>query len=210
MSIAIVGSPDSARALGIRLGIEEAQRTAELIGFHLDVHTASSEATTPADVVIVASDDATPPANTPASSLLDISTHDDACSPDGRLLVLPSGAERAALASAAGSDIVAWHPSLYRYGAEQLNRRFVQRFGEPMDEAAWSGWFAVKAAVELALARRDSGGVSARPPGFDGHKGARLTFDDSGRLGQPLYRVAGEAVEEIAMSEVLQARPACE
>lgn len=78
---------------------------------------------------------------------------------------------------------VAWHPSLRRYGAAQLNERFQARTGRGMDEDAWYGWIAVKLALESALRGRPLG--EART---DGHKGEPLEFRD-GRLHQPLYVV---------------------
>jgi hypothetical protein len=74
-----------------------------------------------------------------------------------------------------------WHAALERYGAAQLNQRFEQRFGAPMDAAAWIGWMLVKIAVESALRSMHIADGS-----YDGHKGAPLTFDDDGQLVQPL------------------------
>jgi ABC-type branched-subunit amino acid transport system substrate-binding protein len=85
-----------------------------------------------------------------------------------------------------------WHPSLERFGATQLNQRYRERFGSPMDSLAWASWFAVKAAAETALRNAvERIGTS----GFDGHKGVRLRFrPDDHVLRQPLYVVAGERV----------------
>lgn len=85
-----------------------------------------------------------------------------------------------------------WHPSLERFGAEQLNQRYRERFGGPMDSLAWASWFAVKATAEAAL----RGAVERiATSGFDGHKGIRLRFrPDDHVLRQPLYVVAGERV----------------
>ncbi|HYG65183.1 MAG TPA: ABC transporter substrate-binding protein [Thermoanaerobaculia bacterium] len=103
---------------------------------------------------------------------------------------------------AAGSRGMEWHHSLSRFGAEQLNQRFESSFGKPMDSMAWMGWMAVRIPVELAL--RHPSATKAELPErlkamrFDGHKGARLEFDPSHHLRQPLYRVEGDkAVEEV-------------
>lgn len=91
-----------------------------------------------------------------------------------------------------GSQAVDWHAGLKRFGAEQLNVRFQERFGASMDSLAWASWLAVKAVAELAL-RNPGSGRSELPArmesfGFDGHKGERLRFRrEDHQLEQPLY-----------------------
>ena len=80
---------------------------------------------------------------------------------------------------------LAWHPSLRRYGAGELNERFMSATGVPMDEDAWFGWIAVKLVVESALRNAPLGAVR-----LDGHKGTLLRFDEHRVLRQPLYVVA--------------------
>jgi len=89
-----------------------------------------------------------------------------------------------------------WHPSLERFGGEQLNQRYRRRFGEPMDSDAWAGWVAVKIAAEAALraqattAAALAGALTNSSAQFDGHKGHPLTFHPvSHELLQPLYVV---------------------
>lgn len=86
-----------------------------------------------------------------------------------------------------------WHPGLRRYGAAQLNERFLSRFGAGPDPAAWASWMAVKVLAEASL---ESGETDApvlvdrlESPGtrFDGHKGEPLRFDSVHQLLQPLY-----------------------
>jgi hypothetical protein len=79
---------------------------------------------------------------------------------------------------------VEWHPGLTRYGAEQLNARFLERFDQPMDAAAWISWMLVKIAADAQL--RGVGIASGR---FDGHKGTPLAFGDDRHLVQPLCLV---------------------
>jgi hypothetical protein len=83
-------------------------------------------------------------------------------------------------------DAVEWHPQLSKYGAEQLNDRFVRRFGSAMDAPAWVGWMLVKVAVEASLRS-----VPVRDGLFDGHKGTALRFGSDGHLIQPLCIVSG-------------------
>ena len=101
---------------------------------------------------------------------------------------------------AAPEGTFAWSPSLKRFGADTLNKRYRDRYNASMSSAAWCGWFAVKCAWEAALRSRaaDGGTLIAyleRPTArFDGHKGSPLHFDASHRLVQPLYDGAGEDI----------------
>jgi hypothetical protein len=81
---------------------------------------------------------------------------------------------------------VEWHPSLEKYGAEQLNERYTRRIGRPMDAAAWIAWMLVKVAVDAQLR-----GVTLPAARFDGHKGVPLIFDARRHLRQPLCVVDG-------------------
>ena len=76
---------------------------------------------------------------------------------------------------------VEWHSKLTKYGAEQLNARFLQRFGQPMDAAAWVSWMLVKIAVDAQLRS-----VAPAEGRFDGHKGVPLAFGPDRHLIQPL------------------------
>ena len=85
----------------------------------------------------------------------------------------------------------AWHPSLKKFGAGELNERFQRETKHPMDEAAWLGWVAVKIAAEAALRGQEIGKVR-----IDGHKGVPLKFDAQGDLIQPLYVIRSGALVE--------------
>jgi hypothetical protein len=99
-----------------------------------------------------------------------------------------------------GARVAAWHPSLFRYGAEQLNDRYRARFsGTPgMSADAWCGWMAMKILAESALRSRAETNaaliawLSSSRARFDGHKGRALVFDASGQLRQPLYVITPE------------------
>ncbi len=102
-----------------------------------------------------------------------------------------------------------WHPGLARYGASQLNDRFVRSFGEQPGGQDWANWMAVKILWESAL--RMGGGDPAaiveylrEEAEFDGHKGEALRFDpDSHQLTQPLYLITatGELAAEFRGDE---------
>lgn len=96
----------------------------------------------------------------------------------------PNGLPTAAIqhAPATGRIVpVAWHSSLKRYGAAQLNDRFKKETGQEMEEEAWFGWIGVKLLAEAIF--RDQAVADIR---LDGHKGALLRFTE-GVLQQPLY-----------------------
>lgn len=97
-----------------------------------------------------------------------------------------------------GDGPALWHRAVSAEGAAELAERFRRRFAQPMDGAAWAGWFAVKvaAAATLGLDAPDPGTVEgflrSRAASFDGHKGEPLRFHAvERRLIQPAY-VAGE------------------
>lgn len=223
-------SPDSAAAdgaagRGVRFGAEEAAHTARLLGRRLELRVLAADDIPDLAVAVREARSLAVFSLLPAtltdslaaalSPVLFVSPRLPADSlPRSRALasvvhVLPPDSARARLAREAGPGARAtlWHPALERYGAAQLTERYRERFREELSEAAWAGWFAVKAAAETALRARSPGsnglGAALRAPGvgFDGHKGARLRFDPAdGQLHQPLYLVdvQGRVVEEVA------------
>jgi hypothetical protein len=100
------------------------------------------------------------------------------------------------LRSNARGQRLLWHPRLHRFGAGELNERFLRQTGHAMDEDAWLGWIAVKAVVESAL--RKSPLERLR---FDGHKGVPLSFGPDRVLQQPAYRVTNNAGKETVVED---------
>jgi hypothetical protein len=176
-------------ARGAALAAEEARRAAELLGVGLELRAPGEGQ---AAVVGLAA-----PARPPSVLFLTAGAVGPSSPVDSRVFHVASSLRRRreALAGAGkGLRVVDWHPDLVRYGAEQLNQRFLRRFGRPMDEAAWRGWMAVKAAAEAAF-RSPGGDLAAVLPTlrFDGHKGEPLEFDPQDHhLRQPVYRVDGK------------------
>jgi len=175
-------------ATGVRFGVEEAVHTARLVGAEV-VLTVDRDAR--GDVVLGGLDRTTCDALSREAArrpfiYIALGCGGRASDSSWTFHLEPDGG-----AESAGA--VLWHPALERYGAGQLNARFVERFGRPMSAAAWSGWMAVKIALEAALKARASDPRALRkvltaPMRFDGHKGAPLSFDSGHRLAQPLYR----------------------
>lgn len=109
-----------------------------------------------------------------------------------------------------GRAPVLWHDALARYGATQLNQRFLRHTGAHADATMWAGWMAVKVLWQVA---RDANSIDADvlirhlesdSAAFDGHKGEALAFDPSShQLMQPLYPpptgVKGVAVSNTPM-----------
>lgn len=179
----------SAAARGATLAAEEARRAAELLG-------ASFEMGAPGPRTAVVVGLATSVKN-PQAVFLTVGSPGVMAPAQPRTFHVASSPRRRqqVLAGAAqGVDVVDWHPDLVRYGAEQLNQRFRQRFGQPMVEDAWRGWMAVKIAAEAVL-RNPGGDLAAALASlrFDGHKGEPLEFDrQDHHLRQPVYLVDGK------------------
>jgi hypothetical protein len=203
---------------GARFGAEEARRTARLVGadFALDVIPVADAAAASREAVRARRDGAAVIAGglRPAiatslaagvAPLLAIVRREEAeaqvpeawrVSPIAARYAEVLHASRSHLqpGEAASARVVAWHASLSRFGAGELNERFTTDTGASMDEEAWFGWIAMKLVVESALRRRDVG--SGR---LDGHKGVLLRFDEARHLQQPLYLVVRRGGKETAL-----------
>lgn len=51
----------------------------------------------------------------------------------------------------AGYRTLLWEPSLEQYGARELNARYMSRWGEPMDSAAWAAYASIKILFETVM-----------------------------------------------------------
>ena len=217
-----------AAANGMALGAEEAGRVAAMLGRELVVRDGSAQALggDGADVLLGGASGPSRAGLVDAAARSGALWLDVACGASERrapaahvfhVVPGPESLRRAAARASSPGRIVVWHPSLERFGAAQLNARYVARFDEEMVAPAWAGWVAVKIAWESFLraegARGDALAAFLRSPRarFDGHKGRALRFDPATReLVQPLYvvRDAGggaSAVEEIAPLETSDA-----
>jgi hypothetical protein len=135
--------------------------------------------------------------------------------------VAPSARMKGAAAGEVnGSDDArAWLPSLQRFGADTLNKRFMARYGTPMTSDVWTSWCAVKCVWDAALRANASEGraivayLERDGSRFDAHKGTPLFFDGQHQLVQPLYVVgktaSGDAVVR-EWTEPASASAACE
>lgn len=102
----------------------------------------------------------------------------------------------------AGLMALAWAPRFERYGAPQLERRFVRAAQRPMTAIDWAAYIAAKALVQAALARPSDPGATQVAAALnradftlDGFKGVRLSFRAWDRqLRQPLLLSDGITV----------------
>lgn len=93
----------------------------------------------------------------------------------------------------------AWHPDFVKFAARDLNKRYKKSAGIPMDDAAWSGWAAVKLTSDT-VARTQS----AEPKEllqffktslkFDGQKGSDMNFRETGQLRQLMLLVENNEI----------------
>ncbi|HEX2166060.1 MAG TPA: cytochrome D1 domain-containing protein, partial [Longimicrobiales bacterium] len=224
---------DSTRADGWRgaqLGRAEVQHAAELIGRELDVHLAAAHdsATAHEAAARLIDEGATvivggygEPACRALSRLADsrgVLFLNAGCSSDAlrgagnTFHVQASDAQRrmgdGGRAVMRPEARVVWHGRLGRYGAAQLNRRFIETFGTFAGDDAWAAWMAMKIAWESAEQRQ-----SARPSElrehllggaaeFDGHKGRPLSFDSAThQLRQPLFDAPAGSAADAAVSD---------
>ncbi len=98
----------------------------------------------------------------------------------------------------------AWSPRLRKFGAEQLNARYVAATGQGMDEGAWAGWMAVKILLETGLRVHDAQVTEyllSERGFFDGHKGIPLRFGGDRVLQQPMYELGNGEPREVTWAE---------
>lgn len=102
----------------------------------------------------------------------------------------------------AGMSAQAWAPHFERYGAPQLERRFMRAAQRPMTGHDWAAYIATKAVLQAALAQPTQLSAARlntalHRPDFtlDGFKGVRLSFRAwDHQLRQPLLLTDGVAV----------------
>ncbi|HMG12913.1 MAG TPA: twin-arginine translocation signal domain-containing protein [Gemmatimonadaceae bacterium] len=205
------------RGMGLILGVEEATRAASMFGGAVELASISDASFRTRGLSAVIGDDNTARciALSSQASEAGVPFLNVACSSDalrgescrGTLYhIAPSEAMNRDAISAVRSrgSVAAWHPSLERFGADTLNRRFRSRFNRQMTSQAWTAWMAVKVLWESSLRVRSGEAgklieyLNRDPTQFDGHKGAPLSFRSWDRqLRQPLYVVSDSHVVEV-------------
>jgi ABC transporter substrate binding protein (PQQ-dependent alcohol dehydrogenase system) len=105
---------------------------------------------------------------------------------------------------AAGLVAKTWHWALERYGAPQVNSRFVALGGHGMTDTDWSIWTAVRAAATAHARGKNDPAAFIRAEHFrvDGSKGVALTFRHwDGQLRMPMFLGTADAVIAVAPLE---------
>jgi len=199
LRIGTVGAMSPETRGGLDFGLSESARSAALLGWRTSVVDMDSAGASNVSAAIAGRTMRALPRDLPVVGVT--------CDAPGQALVIaPCDVPVPAAAPGEELQVSAWHHTLERYGAAQLNDRFHSATHAHMTGDAWVGWFAAKVLTESAL-RVGSVDPAAlmsylRDPAtmFDGHKGVGLRFDARGRLRQPLYllkRRSGSAEWEL-------------
>lgn len=93
----------------------------------------------------------------------------------------------------------AWHPDFKKFAARDLNKRFVKTNDAKMLDAGWASWAAVKMVSDTVARENETNSKTIleylkNELGFDGQKGANLSFRDNGQLRQSILIVEGDKI----------------
>ena len=117
----------------------------------------------------------------------------------------------------AGYRITLWEPTLKAHGAQELNERFLGRWGKPMDGPAWAAYESIKMLHEASLsagtqeAAKIIDYLEDPKTTFDVHKGLGVSFRPwDHQLRQPLYlvRINGSAERSWNLATLVDELPA--
>jgi mxaJ protein len=174
ITVAVGGDVTGDARQGVEFGIAEVKRTAALLGRDV-VLTTTTNTRAVAGAIVNDAHHATEAAGIPTIAL-------------GADTIPPTSVCVFVIAIRNQAEVV-WHSSLTRFGASELNERYRRSTGRAMTDAAWKGWFAVKAIGEAAMRGGDDNRCAAiAAMEADGHKGEPLSFDPlTHLLKQPLY-----------------------
>jgi hypothetical protein len=178
--VRIAGDASAELRRGVEFGVDELTQAAGLMRRQI---TLAKDGSADATGIIVASASAPIPAGETVVRI--------------HVSPLPSGAEACEFSVAPADSktdrsVAAWHATLTKHGASELNERFRRKYGSELTEAGYLGWIAVKALVEAELRRKPEENFCrvVATSRFDGHKGRPLFFEAATRtLSQPLYIV---------------------
>ncbi len=223
--IAFIGTAGGDAQAGARQGIREANAQGKFLGLNyqlinvLDVTAALAAHVT---AIVIEGEAAQLPAlaaQAMGTALLNVAAEDDslrALCIANLLHTIPSQAMRADALKQwrqkqadSHAEARAWHASAELYAGSQLNKRYSEQAGRPMNDQAWAAWAAVKR-VSDTVARLRSGDPAdllaalRKDLAFDGQKGVDMSFRDNGQLRQPLLLVDhGEIVGEAPVRGVV-------
>ena len=206
--LAYVGSEASSTLRGVELGLDESNLQGAFLGVKLALKRFDG-ASVPKEAIAVFAD--RPGAIRELSSRLEgkavfnLSDGDDglrAACLGNALHVYPSARMKADAVKQwtdrnpdARVSAAAWHADAVKFAARDLNKRYKERFGTPMDELAWAGWFSARAVGDTLMRDQNRDAASLlrslkAADGLDGQKGDPHSFRASGQLRQPLVLVS--------------------
>ena len=217
--IGFIGAPASDAHAGASQGIREANAQGKFLGLNyelVDAQDIAAANVAQVSAIVIAGEAASLPAlagQARSTPLLNVTAEDDSLRAHcitNLLHTIPSQAMRAdALRqwrqkqSDSQAQAQAWDASAELYAGSQLNKRYADHAGRPMNDQAWAAWAAVKL-VSDTVARLGSGDPAGlltalrQDLAFDGQKGVDMSFRDNGQLRQPLLlvehgKIVGEA-----------------
>ncbi|MGH8611871.1 MAG: ABC transporter substrate-binding protein [Gammaproteobacteria bacterium] len=211
--VAYVGDNKSSAFLGVQQGLAEANIQGQFLGQrHKFVWIESEKRQAAVSAVLVASDAKSlreQSEQNPTLPVFNLTMENDelreACLPNV-LHMIPSARMKHDAVTQwhvkhpnARASAVAWHPSLKKYAGEQLNKRFKEVQGRPMDDYSWAGWAAVRMIADTAAR------IQTNDPKrmldflrtelkFDGQKGTEMSFRQTGQLRQILLIVEADKI----------------
>ena len=206
------GPPDSSAWQGLQLGVDESNRQGEFLGVTLNLSRTAGNSVPPTAIAVFAAGPLDVRAVAAAAgdrAVFNLSDSSDAlrdaCLANALHVVpserMKSDAVQQWLRRDPGGQVsaAAWHGRAVKFAARDLNKRFLARFGVPMDDEAWAGWFAARAVGDTLMREPDADAESLlrllkEADGLDGQKGDPHSFRASGQLRQPLVLVAPTVV----------------
>lgn len=212
--IAFIGEDGSDAHKGAEMGLEEINRAGGFLGYEFSLTVVSDHGDVDDDalaVVVTADGDYAADVSKafPNRAVFNTGSDDDALRAlcRGNLFsIIPSASMRQDAVEqwqqqADDEDItaVAHHHRFRRYSSGDLNGRFVEAYDEPMTEAAWTAFVAVRMVgdgVTRTTSREPDALIQHLKDleSFDASKGQPLSFRENGQLRQPLWIVHGDDV----------------
>lgn len=137
--------------------------------------------------------------------------------PESQSRTFMQASREAAPTLGSGQRILAFEATLDRYGAREINARYRQRFGEPMDPPAWAAYQSVKIAYEGMFFSRSSEAEAilstwtAPNAVFDLWKGIGTSFrpwDHQMRQSMYLVKIREDEPDPFAMGILVGELPA--
>lgn len=212
-----VGDTNSNAHKGVLQGLEEANLQGQFLGQQYSLKTINTSDYSPSSVknvvaIFVAADMATQitvSQSHPDHAVFNISETDDdlrqRCT-NNLLHVLPSDrmmsdaeAQWQKKEPGSGAKAQAWHPDFVKFAARDLNKRFKKSHGQTMDDAAWAGWAAIKMVSDTIVREKMTEPAELlnylkNDLAFDGQKGLKMSFRETGQLRQPVLLVENDKI----------------